>query len=466
MGKPENGKATPMHLSGWQAIADYFHRNPSTVRRWAAEHGLPVHRAAGAGAKKGAAVFAYPEELDAWLRRFNSDAGRDRPQAPEPAPETVAPAPEGGDNLAARRAAPPRRARRLWPVAAGLAAGVVSVSLLVFAGFSVWPGGAPQPYLPTEPVRQLYSNGVYLLEKRTPAGLPLAVEKLEMAIRQDPRYDRAWSALATAYNLMVEYRLIDPGEGYGRAKAAAEKAIGLNPLLASAHTVLADLEFSWSREIDKSLRRFERAVALDPGDAQTRHWYASALALSGEPNKALAEIEKAKYADPESRSIRVSEAIILLAAGHAAQAGKCLEELIVHEPQFRNPYRFLAFVRLAGRDYRAYLEALEKRFELTDDEAGARIVLAGRRGFAAAGPDGMAAAMIAAMRDDGLEDKVEPYFRAHFHALSGDAARTAESLKSVPTRHAFYYSIDPAFTALRKQGEFQDALREMHLPVI
>lgn len=462
MGKPENGKATPLHLSGWQAIADYFHRNPSTVRRWAAEHGLPVHRAAGAGAKKGAAVFAYPEELDAWLRRFNSAADGSRPDMHDPVAETAVPAPEGGDG----GAAPPRALKWFWPGAAGLAVGLVSMSLLVFSGFSVWPGGAPQRYLPTEPVRQLYSNGVYLLEKRTPASLPLAVEKLETAIRQDPRYDQAWAALATAYNLMVEYRLIDPGEGFDRARSAAEKAIGLNPLLASAHTVLADLEFSWLREIDKSLHRFERAVALDPDDAQTRHWYASALALSGEPNKALAEIEKAKYADPDSRSIRVSEAIILLAAGHAAQAGERLEELVVHEPQFRNPYRFLAFVKLASRDYPAYLDALEKRFELTDDEAGSRIVLAGRRGLAAMGAEGMAAAMIAAMRDEGLEIKVEPYFRAHFHALSGDAVRAAESLKSISTRHAFYYSIDPAFAVVRKQGEFQDALRDMSLPVM
>ena len=461
MGKPENGKATPMHLSGWQAIADYFHRNPSTVRRWAAEHGLPVHRAAGSGAKKGAAVFAYPEELDAWLRRFNSGAGR--AEEPDTAAMTTVPPPEHG-GLAAENAAPSRTPGRLWPEAA---AGLLAVSLLVVAGFHIWPGReGPQPYLPAEPVRQLYSNGVYLLEKRTTAGLPLAVEKLETAVRQDPRYDRAWSALATAYNLMVEYRLIDPQEGYERAKAAAEKAVSLNPALASAQTVLADLEFSWTREIGKSLLRFERAVALDPTDAQTRHWYASALALSGEPNKALAEIEKAKYANPDSRSIRVSETIILLAAGPAGKASERLEELIAHEPQFRNPYRFLAFVRLASQDYAAYLEALEKRFELTGDAAGLRVVLAGRSGLAAAGRDGMAASMVAALQEEALEDKVEPYFRAHFHALSGETAKAAECLKSVATRHAFYYSIDPAFAGLRKEDYFQDALRNMNLPVI
>src|SRR5690606_760170 len=76
-------------LTGWQAIATHFGRNQSTVRRWATNADLPVHRGAG---DKGVAVYAYVEELDAWLtrRRAGNGAG-DETAEPEPPAQDVQP---------------------------------------------------------------------------------------------------------------------------------------------------------------------------------------------------------------------------------------------------------------------------------------------------------------------------------------------------------------------------------------
>ena len=52
-------------LDGWKAIADYLARDIRTLQRWRDERGLPIHRVPGS---KGGTVFAYPAELDAWLR--------------------------------------------------------------------------------------------------------------------------------------------------------------------------------------------------------------------------------------------------------------------------------------------------------------------------------------------------------------------------------------------------------------
>jgi hypothetical protein len=51
-------------LDSWKEIADYLKRDVTTVCRWEKEKGLPVHRLAG-GARQ--TVFAYEEEIDAWL---------------------------------------------------------------------------------------------------------------------------------------------------------------------------------------------------------------------------------------------------------------------------------------------------------------------------------------------------------------------------------------------------------------
>jgi hypothetical protein len=58
----------PKPLNGWRAIADYLGRNQSTVKRWANDGGLPVHRPKGSASRKGVPVYAFAHELDTWLR--------------------------------------------------------------------------------------------------------------------------------------------------------------------------------------------------------------------------------------------------------------------------------------------------------------------------------------------------------------------------------------------------------------
>lgn len=446
--KDLGGEHRPGPLNGWRAIANYLGRNQSTVKRWATQDGLPVHRPKGGSSRKGVPVYAFAEELDTWLRRQKQGT---RPhEAPALSAVTI--------NVSRRRSV--------------TAAALLGAMVLVLGGSLIWLASGrtlslasvAEHTIPTD-IRSLHADGVYLLEKRTPASLPAAIELLTTTTQRAPDYAPGWAALATAYNLMVEYRLIAEDEGYTRSKAAAERAVDLDPTLASAQSVLADLEFSWSRDIDKSLARFVRAVALDPSDAQTRHWYASALGLTGNPSAALNEIGHAKHLDPGSRSIRVSEAIILLAAGETAMAADRLRELIAHEPEFRNPYRFLAFARLAQSDYSGYLDAIERRFELTEDAAGLVVAAAGKAGLGSGGFEGMIDAMKVALDDATVRDAVEPYFLAHFDALTGNTG-TTESLRRVKTRHAFYYSIDPAFAEIRQDPDFQDALWQMKLPVL
>lgn len=51
-------------LDSWKEIAEYLGRNARTVSRWAEQRRLPVHRVPGG--KRGV-VFAFTDEIDAWL---------------------------------------------------------------------------------------------------------------------------------------------------------------------------------------------------------------------------------------------------------------------------------------------------------------------------------------------------------------------------------------------------------------
>lgn len=104
-------------LDSWKDIAAYVGRDVRTAARWEHERNLPVHRVPGGGR---AHVFAYTEELDAWLAGGLA-AADDLPRTPgaDPRPADV------------------RRGRRwTWVAAVGCAA------VAVFAG--VWATNRPE----------------------------------------------------------------------------------------------------------------------------------------------------------------------------------------------------------------------------------------------------------------------------------------------------------------------------------
>ena len=75
-------------IESWKAIANYLQRSVRTVRRWESEEDLPVHRHKHS---KGASVYAFRAELDAWRNVHRKAlAPQSMPAAKSPAtPQTA-----------------------------------------------------------------------------------------------------------------------------------------------------------------------------------------------------------------------------------------------------------------------------------------------------------------------------------------------------------------------------------------
>ena len=455
--KKPNLQAHGMPLNGWRGIATYLGRNQSTVKRWAATRDLPVHRPQGSEARKGVPVYAFADELDAWIRGHQEElletAAFRAEETPRPGPDDVA---ASYGNL------PNRRHLALGLLFAGIA--VSGGGLLAWRYFpSGSQGGAAAEV--QDQARAFYIEAAYLWQKRTPETLRQAADLLKRALEIEPRFGAAQSDLAIVYNLMVEYGVMGPDEGYALSREAAERAILLDPLDARAHSVLGDVLFFWDRDYGGGLEALRRAAELDPSDATSRHWYASALMAKGRYSEAATEIRAARELEPLSRSIIVSQAMIALGQKQPENARQLLGQLVRNEPEYRSPYRFLAFAELAIGNYPSYLAALRHRFTLTEDPAGLRVAAAGERGWQSGGAGGMVQAMVSTVRGDHGDQK-DPYFVAHWLALADAWTEAAEQLARTPTRRFAYYGIDPAFADARKDAAFRQKIIEAGLPVI
>jgi tetratricopeptide (TPR) repeat protein len=246
----EPGDPQGRRLKTWKEIAAFFGRDERTMKRWEAMRGLPVRRV-----PKGvrSAVYAYEGELRAWLE---ADGAADSSEA------------------ATKRSA-------VWfkgVVIAALALFVAAAGLLALK--SPWRTTVESDgtrHVPSAEAEKFYQAGLYGWHSRTPAGLNHAVDDFTQAIVHDPQYAKAYAGLANCYNLLREYTAMPPDYAFPRAKAAAERAIALDPSLPDAHTALAFVDFYWSHETAAARREFERAVILAPRNATAHHWYATFL---------------------------------------------------------------------------------------------------------------------------------------------------------------------------------------------
>ncbi|HWF10087.1 MAG TPA: hypothetical protein VG297_16585 [Bryobacteraceae bacterium] len=98
-----------------------------------------------------------------------------------------------------------------------------------------------------------------------------------MAVDRDPHFALAWAGMADSWAYLAENFAAVPKEVMPKAKAAAERALELDPNSAEAHTSagIVKLDYEWNR--DAAQREFLWALELNPGSALGHHWYAHSL---------------------------------------------------------------------------------------------------------------------------------------------------------------------------------------------
>ncbi|HEV8199576.1 MAG TPA: hypothetical protein VGS03_06115 [Candidatus Polarisedimenticolia bacterium] len=147
---------------------------------------------------------------------------------------------------------------------------------------------------------QLYLRGRYLWNQRTEDGLQKSIASFQQALIDDPGSAACYSALADAYNVLGNWGMVPPREAYPKAKAAAGKALALNPRLAEAHIALAYAIHLYDWNASEAEAEFRKGLALNPNYAPGHQWYAVFLASEGRFDEAVAEITRARELDPLS----------------------------------------------------------------------------------------------------------------------------------------------------------------------
>ena len=377
-------------LDSWKAIAAYFGKDERTVKRWEKERGLPIRRLPGAAR---GTVFAYTLELESWLEGSESQVAEEAPQKANAIGEVARQAPvsefvvrEQGEIATGRR--------KLWPRV--LLWAVPLVLLAFFFWYSSvghhelrFGNALAAHHLPDATAQDFYLKGRFYFEKRTSADLNTAVDAFTQAIVHDPNYAQAYVGLADTYSLLREYGSMPTPDAEQRARAAAQKAVELDPNLAEAHTSLAFAEFWGSLDAAGADREFRRAIELNPNLARAHHWYATFLTQVLRDQDALAQIERARQLDPGSKAILADKAVLLYNAGHEEEALALLKQMQASDPSFRSVHAYLGTVYWEEHNYAIALEEQHKDASIRGNDKVLRNVEAQQAALQTGGVQGL-----------------------------------------------------------------------------
>jgi tetratricopeptide (TPR) repeat protein len=114
-----------------------------------------------------------------------------------------------------------------------------------------------------------------------------AGREFQEAVKLQPDYALGWTGVSQYYGTGAFYGKLDPS-ALPSCKAAAEKALLLDPTLPEAHLAFAAAAFFVDWDGPHALEEISRATELEPGSAEAIHMHALFLSAMGRDEEAIA----------------------------------------------------------------------------------------------------------------------------------------------------------------------------------
>jgi tetratricopeptide (TPR) repeat protein len=171
-----------------------------------------------------------------------------------------------------------------------------------------------------------------------------------------------------------------PGEVRPKTLAAARKALDLDPDIAEAHALIAEVyqrRWQWT----DAEAEYKRALELKPNDAAAHMAYAKWLSAQGRLDEAVAWGRRGRILDPFGIA-GVEIGWVLFCARRYDEAIHELQSILVVRPDSAVAHWYTGFVLIgSGQPERAIAE-LEKTVAMTQRNPGALEMLAAAYGYA------------------------------------------------------------------------------------
>lgn len=325
---------------------------------------------------------------------------------------------------------------------------------------------AKQPAVSPEAYED-YLKGRYYWNKRSGEGFNRAIGYFEEATRKDPQYALAYAGLADCYGIIgaTIYGSVPAADAAPKAKAAAVRALEIDPSLAEAETSLATAQFNYDWDWAGAAEGFKRAIQMDPGYATAYQRYSLYSISLGRFSDSFEQIKKARDLDPLSISINASFGWRLYLAREYDRAIAQLHETLEMDPNYEWAHLILGQAYEEKGEFAPAIEELKKAVELAHGSPLTISALA--HADARSGNSAEALALMAQLQARSKKEYVSPFYIATVYLGLGknDQALTwLEKAYDDRSNGLVFLNVEPELDPVRSNPRFLAIRTKLNFP--
>lgn len=174
----------------------------------------------------------------------------------------------------------------------------------------------------------------------------IGLEMFQKAVDLDPKFALAWAKLSENQSAMYWFYFDHTPEGLGKAKAAVDEALRLEPNSPDAHISLGIYYYWGFLDYDNALKEFALAEKVRPNDSQLLMSIGSVKRRQGKFEQAAASMTKGMELDPRSSEIIYNAAQTYALMRNYPEAEKLISRAISISPDLLDRYHYKTFLCL------------------------------------------------------------------------------------------------------------------------
>ncbi len=205
-------------------------------------------------------------------------------------------------------------------------------------------GEAPKATETDPEAYALFLQGRYFFNLGDTEDWTKSVDAYQQALEIDEDYAPAWAGLAVSYNNLADYGVINPLEGHGLARSAADRAVALDPSLAAGWTSLSVIKRIYDWDWEGAETAVQEALRLEPGNVDAVGEAADVAATLGRLDEAISLSQQAVALDPLGLGPLARQGGVLVAAGRLDEAEAVKRHLLTLDPAYPSGRYSLAVV--------------------------------------------------------------------------------------------------------------------------
>lgn len=204
----------------------------------------------------------------------------------------------------------------------------------------------PIPEQPVDPVLHAqYLKGRFFANEPQRASMELGIQTLEQVVQKDPGFAPAYAAMAHGWYALSS-NFLAPKEAMPKAKAAARKAIELDPNNDAARAVLGHVHYRYDWDWAAAQQQFDKALDINPNSAESYRGLALLRLATGQQQASIDAGNRAVDLAPMSFWANITSTLVLLFNRREDEAIRRAGAALEWEPEFAPIRAFLGMTYL------------------------------------------------------------------------------------------------------------------------